>query len=86
MQAHASHLELNPENHGALIVGMDYLVNISYVEVSFQSQGHYVCSLFAVFRVEGFMPRRQVGTLWNEWPCSSGCVQHFCQGALILQL
>ncbi len=33
-QAHVGLLEANVENHPALILGMDYLVNISYVDVS----------------------------------------------------
>ena len=34
VQAHVQLLEANTENHPLLIMGMDYLVNISYVDVS----------------------------------------------------
>jgi hypothetical protein len=38
-QAHITQLEASAESHTALLLGMDYLVNISYVDVS-------VCAVF----------------------------------------
>lgn len=39
MQGHISLLETTAENQAALLMGLDYLVNISYVEVRGGSSG-----------------------------------------------
>lgn len=55
-QAHIALLEATPESQAALLMGLEYLVNISYVEVSGSSSG-CGCSLVVVARAQGTVNR-----------------------------